>query len=165
MVAHCGKIYAIGGHQYGGAESKSTEVYDPEKDEWESIPPMSAGRVGAGAASLGGKIYVIGGIGYDVEDLASGECYDPKTKVWTRIPDMIDVRGSTEAVAIDGALIVAGYQSNVMERYSPTKNAWETIKVGNATEDSEDNDFRIEGLCTVSKKYLPKNLENMNNNK
>ena len=165
VVAHGGKIYAIGG-EGDAATTRTAEVYDPVKDEWESIPPMSTARRWAGAASLGGKIYIVGGkVAYDEdEDLASGECYDPKTKVWTRIPDMIDVRGSTEAVAIDGALIVAGYQSNVMERYSPTKNAWETIKVGNATEDSEDNDFRIEGLCTVSKKYLPKNLENMNNN-
>ena len=139
------------------------DLTDPEKDEWESIPPMSACREGAGAASLGGKIYVVGGYGDDDEDLASGECYDPETKLWTRIPDMIDVRGYTEAVAIDGTLIVAEYNSNVIDRYSPPKNAWETIKVGNATEDSEDNDFRIDCLCTVSKKYLPKNLENMNN--
>ena len=126
---------------------------------------MSTGRWGAGAASLEGKIFVVGGqVAFD-EELVSGECYDPETKLWTRIPDMIDVRGYTEAVAIDGALIVAKYDDGtVIERYSPPKNAWETIKVGNATEDSEDNDFRIEGLCTVSKKYLPKNLENMNNN-
>ena len=167
VVAHDGKIYAIGGYQEGeAAASQTAEVYDPVKDEWESIPPMSAGRLGAGAASLGGKIYVIGGIEYDDEDLASGECYDPKTMEWTRIPDMIDVRGYTEAVAIDGTLIVAEHESNVIERYSPQKNAWETIKVGNATEDSDNSDdFEIRALCTLSKKYLPKTFENMNNNK
>ena len=93
--------------------------------------------------------------------------HDPM-KVWTRIPDMIYVRGDTEAVATDGALIVAKRyddDSNVIERYSPPNNAWETIKVGNAPEDSEDDYFRIEALCTLSKKYLPKTLENMNNNK
>ena len=163
MVAHGGKIYAIGGLLIPTA---SAEVYDPVKDEWESIPPMSAGRLGAGAASLGGKIYVIGGIGYDDEDLASGECYDPKTMEWTRIPDMIDVRGYTEAVAIDGTLIVAEYDRHVIERYSPPKNAWETIKVDDATEDSENSDdFKILALCTLSKKYLPKTLENISNNK
>ena len=167
VVAHDGKIYAIGGYQEGeAAASQTAEVYDPVKDEWESIPPMSAGRWGAGAASLEGKIFVVGGQAAWDEELATGECYDPKTKVWTRIPNMIDVRGCTEAVAIDGDLIVAKYEDgNVIERYSPPKNAWETIKVGNATEDSEDNNFRIEGLCTVRKKYLPKNLENINNNK
>ena len=76
---------------------------------------------------------------------------------------MIHVRGDTEAVAIDGALIVAEYHSHVIERYSPQRNAWETINVDNATEDSEEH--RIVALCTFSKKYLPKNLENMNNNK
>ena len=71
--------------------------------------------------------------------------------------------GNTEAAAIDGALIVAEYDDNVIERYSPQRNAWETINVDNATEDSEEH--RIVALCTFSKKYLPKNLENMNNNK
>ena len=71
--------------------------------------------------------------------------------------------GNTEAVAIDGALIVAEYDDNLIERYSPQRNAWETINVDNATEDSEEH--RIVALCTFSKKYLPKNLENMNNNK
>ena len=81
---------------------------------------------------------------------------------------MIYVRGDTEAVATDGALIVAKRyddDSNVIERYSPQCNTWGTIKVGNATEDFEDDNFRIEGLCTLSKKYLPKNLVKMNNNK
>ena len=135
----------------------------PAKDEWESIPPMSTARGGAGAASLSGKIYVVGGYGDDdePEPLASGECYDPKTNVWTRIPDMNYLIGNTEAVAIDGALIVAECDGTVIERYSPQKNAWETIKVGNATEDSDD--FEIRALCTLSKKYLPKTLENKNN--
>ena len=117
--------------------------------------------LGAGVASLGGKIFVVGGNGANNEHLASCECYDPKTKVWTRIPDMIDIRGYNKAVAIEGALIVAAVSElGGIERYSPPKNAWETI----AIKDSED-DFRIEALCTFSKKYLPKNLENTNNNK
>ena len=55
--------------------------------------------------------------------------HDPKKKVWTRIPDMIYVRGDTEAVATDGALIVAERYRvcNVIERYSPQNNVWETI--------------------------------------
>ena len=102
VVAHDGRIYV-----FGGLRDQTAEVYDPVKDEWESIPPMSTARIGAGAASLGGKIFVVGGNGANNEYLASCECYDPKTKVWTRIPDMIHVRGDTEAVATDGALIVA----------------------------------------------------------
>ena len=75
---------------------------------------------------------------------------------------MIGITGYSKAVAIDGALIVAELSElGGIERYSPQKKAWETI----ATEDSEDDYFRIEALCTLSKKYLPKTLENMNNNK
>ena len=75
---------------------------------------------------------------------------------------MIGITGYNKAVAIEGALIVAEVSElGGIERYSPQKNAWETI----AIEDSEDDYFRIEALCTFSKKYLSKNLENMNNNK
>ena len=135
---------------------QTAEVYDPVKDEWESIPPMSTARYAAGAASLGGRIYVVGGIG----NLACGECYDPKTKIWTRIPNMIDIKGCVKAVASDGALIVSDCDSNVMEIYNPKIKTWRSIKVNNATED-----FEIWDLCTLSKKYLPVNLVNMNNNK
>ena len=75
---------------------------------------------------------------------------------------MIDITGFNKAVAIEGALIVAAVSElGGIERYSPPKNAWET----NAMKDSEDDFFRIEALCTFSKKYLSKNLANMNNNK
>ena len=35
------------------APTRAAEVYDPVKDEWESIPPMFTARQFAGAASLG----------------------------------------------------------------------------------------------------------------
>ena len=139
----------------------TAEVYDPVKDEWESIPPMFTARFNAGAASIGEKIFVVGGEGADFQgghvSFQTGECYDPKTKTWTRIPNMIDVNGAVEAVVIDGALFVVDYCSNYMERYSPNSNIWETVKVS--------EDFQIQALCSLSKKYLPKNNKNMNNNR
>ena len=66
--------------------------------------------------------------------------HDPM-KLWTRIPDMIHVRGDTEAVATDGALIVAERYRvcNVIERYSPQNNVWETVNGSIATEDSDNS--------------------------
>ena len=157
VVAHVGRIYSFGGYQ--GDETRQTaEVYDPVKDEWESIPPMSTARYYAGAASLSGKIYVVGGYGADNEDLSSGECYDPETKTWTRIPNMIDAGGHIYAVAKDGALFVDKNDvSMLIERYSPKDNSWENVEVTNTT---GEEGFAIFALSTISKKYLPKNLEN-----
>ena len=173
MVAHDGKIYVFGGLHGTGWEDntwteevcETAEVYDPVKDEWESIPPMFNARQFAGAASLGGKIFVVGGEG-DYESFKSGECYDPKMKMWTTISNMIDVDAGVDAVAIDGSIFVADFGSDALERYSPTNNTWEKVNI--AAEDSEE-DFKIWKLCALSKKYLPKTLVNKlnisNNNK
>ena len=113
----------------------------------------------AGAASLGGKIFVVGGVGtgdgYGYGMLYSGECYDPNLKIWTRIPIMADF--GCEALAMDGAVFVALYGCDVLERYSPIYDTWEEVKVNNSAE----NNYEIWKICTLSKKYLPKN----NNNK
>ena len=177
MVAHDGKIYVFGGgHSIESAEGwsdevcQTAEVYDPVKDEWESIPPMFTARQFAGAASLGGKIFVFGGVG-DYESFQSGECYDPKTKMWNRISNMIDVYASlqyeagVDPVAIDGSIFVADYGSDALERYSTTSNTWEKVNI--AAEDSEEY-FEIWKICALSEKHLPKtfvNKLNMNNNK
>ena len=154
VVANKGRIYVLGGYQCG----VGAEVYDPVKDEWESIPPMSTARFYAGAASLSGKIYVVGGYGADYNSLASCECYDPETNTWTRIPNMIEARSFINAVAKDGALFVNkdNDNDNGMSIYSPKSNSWEDVEVTNSEEGF------ILALSTLSKKYLPMTLENMN---
>ena len=141
---------------------ETAEVYDPVKDEWESIPPMFTARTSAGAASLGGKIFVVGGFGVAYEHLSCGECYDPKTKMWTKIPHMIEAEADIDAVANDGALFVADPCADDVEKYSPECNTWEKVKVESATE----KDFEFWALCTLNKKLFAENpFVNMNNNK
>jgi len=165
VVAHDGKIYVFGGggHSINSFERTTTaEVYDPVKDEWESIPPMFTARTSAGAASLGGKIFVVGGFGVAYEHLSCGECYDPKTKMWTKIPHMIEAEADIDAVANDGALFVADPCADDVEKYSPECNTWEKVKVESATE----KDFEFWALCTLNKKLFAENpFVNMNNNK
>ena len=152
VVAHEGKIYVLGGFQFGVGVTQTAEVYDPVKDEWESIPPMLTARYCAGAASLGGKIYVVGGYGANSANLSSGECYDPETNMWTRITNMIDARGPVYAVVKDGTLFVNQINGSML-RYSPVSNSWENVEV-------KKEGFAILALSTLSTKYLPKSLEN-----
>jgi N-acetylneuraminic acid mutarotase len=59
-----GKLYTFGGE--GNPESNigifaDIDVYDPEGDAWEALPPMLVPRHGFGAAVLGERIYLAGG--------------------------------------------------------------------------------------------------------
>ena len=72
---------------------------------------------------------------------------------------MTDVKGIVEVVTINGAIFVS--DSDEIEKYSPKDNTWEKVKVN---KESEDEEFEILAFCSLSKKYLPKNLFNMDNN-
>ena len=70
---------------------------------------------------------------------------------------MTDVKGIVEVVANNGAIFVT--DSNKIEKYSPKDNTWEKVKVN-----KESEEFEILAFCSLSKKYFPKNLFNMDNN-
>ena len=55
-----GYLYAIGGCDHGHRYD-TVERYDPGKDEWVSVAPMSTPRSGCGVGVLDGFIYVVGG--------------------------------------------------------------------------------------------------------
>lgn len=60
------------------APLNSVERYDPQKNEWIVVNPMTTCRGGVGAAVLAGKLYAIGG--HDGTNyLSSAECYCPYT--------------------------------------------------------------------------------------
>lgn len=55
-----GFLYAIGGCDHGHRYD-SVERYDPGKDQWVVVAPMSTPRSGCGVGVLDGFIYVVGG--------------------------------------------------------------------------------------------------------
>lgn len=57
-------LYAVGGsNRDDGTRSNlnSMERYNPDKDEWEEMPPMHRSRGAASVTSLGGCLYAVGG--------------------------------------------------------------------------------------------------------
>lgn len=70
-----GKIYAIGGFNYG-AEQRAVEEYDPATNTWKTIESMLTPREYLASVVVAGKIYVIGGR-KDNESLATVEAYNP----------------------------------------------------------------------------------------
>lgn len=57
-------MYAVGGsNRDDGTRSNlnSMERYNPEKDEWEDLPPMHRSRGAASVTALKGCLYAVGG--------------------------------------------------------------------------------------------------------
>ena len=73
-----------------GSSEHPPEMYDPVKNQWDTIIPMHQPRHYHAAAVLDGKIYVAGG--ETTRLLASVECFDPDTKKWSKLPRMISRR-------------------------------------------------------------------------
>jgi N-acetylneuraminic acid mutarotase len=93
------KIYVVGGLEnvscppypercnYVTSTKISTkcEVYDPAKDSWQELKPISMPRHGNTVASCNGKIYSIGGMGDSTSMWTSINLvdeFDPKTNNW-----------------------------------------------------------------------------------
>uniref|UniRef100_S4RME4 Kelch like family member 29 n=1 Tax=Petromyzon marinus TaxID=7757 RepID=S4RME4_PETMA len=73
----------------GGAFSRATTIYDPEKENIKSGPNMHFNRQLNSAVVLDGKIYVLGGAAStDGPGLASMEVLDPQTNSWTVVPNL-----------------------------------------------------------------------------
>ena len=70
-------VYAVGGsNRDDGTRSNlnSMERYNPEKDEWEDMPPMHRSRGAASVTALNGCLYAVGG--YD-SGMSKRECRCP----------------------------------------------------------------------------------------
>lgn len=76
IVSYEGNLYVFGGWD-GTKYLNNVYEYNPERDEWREMTPMSTPRAFAGAAVAGGQIYVLGG--YDgKKGLSSMEIYIPE---------------------------------------------------------------------------------------
>ncbi|KAK2393191.1 F-box/kelch-repeat protein [Trifolium repens] len=85
-----GCIYALGGFSKASA-MKSVWRYDPVKNCWTEVSPMSVGRAYSKTGILNGKLYVVGGVTRGrggLNPLQSAEVFDPHTSTWSPLPNM-----------------------------------------------------------------------------
>ena len=103
-----GLIYAIGGFS-GRHRLRSAEVYDPDLNYWQLIPPMTMTRSDGCAVGFRGKVYAIGG--FDGEQIHSSiEIYNPLTMEWTFGPSMSTPRSGVRAIVYhDKIHVIGGY--------------------------------------------------------
>ncbi|MQM20754.1 hypothetical protein Taro_053781 [Colocasia esculenta] len=79
-------VYVAGGHDNQKNALRSAEAYDPEADEWRSLPPMADERDECQGVAHGGCFWVISGYGTDSQGRfdRAAECYDPSTGLWSK---------------------------------------------------------------------------------
>nr|7ON7_A Chain A, SAKe6BE-L2 [synthetic construct]7ON7_B Chain B, SAKe6BE-L2 [synthetic construct] len=143
-----GLIYAVGGYDGSpdystGTHLNSVEAYDPERNEWSLVAPLSTRRSGVGVAVLNGLIYAVGG--YDGSpDYSTGthlnsvEAYDPERNEWSLVAPLSTRRSGVGVAVLNGLIYaVGGYDGspdystgthlNSVEAYDPERNEWSLV--------------------------------------
>ncbi|XP_028813191.1 kelch-like protein 15 [Denticeps clupeoides] len=88
MISYNGKLYVFGGvcvilrASFESQGCPSTEVYNPETDEWTILASMPIGRSGHGVAVLDKQIMVLGGLCYNGHYSDSILTFDPEENKW-----------------------------------------------------------------------------------
>lgn len=131
-----GKIYAIGGYNYGSGILGINEEYDPATNTWATKKSMPTPRSRFGIAVYQNKIYIIGGEINTTGDrsTAANEVYDPMTDTWEIKASMPTPRYSLDANVVSGKIYLIGgfryippYNSlDVNEVYDPATDSWTT---------------------------------------
>lgn len=123
------RLYAVGGWIDEFKSIASAEVYDPNKDSWEEIEPMTQKRCGVGLTVLGNSIYAVGG--HDGQNyLDSVERYDVEKKTWLKdVANMKSVGTSVGVVTLGNYIYAIGGQISTgaidrVERYDSSTNTW-----------------------------------------
>ena len=127
-----GKVYYGGGN--ASAESDCViYCYDPQRDDWTTLPQLAVRRFGLG--HIDGKLVVVGGTGKD-SSATSKELYiigvDERSPKWRRnyYPPMPTARSFPTVVSHQSSLIVAGgfltgYKyTRVVEIFSLQSQQW-----------------------------------------
>ena len=122
-------VYVVGGETSPRATVNTVEEYNPAKDSWRELAPMSTQRRGVGVAILNGLLYAVGGSD-GVQALHSAECYNPRTNSWSNISDLNEERSSVAVTVVGDTLYAIGGYDGIMsclksvEMYDPQTDTW-----------------------------------------
>lgn len=106
-------------------------LYDPNRQLWIELMPMSIARFSHGVLAAEGLLFVVGGLDENKTSLNSGEKYDPDTNTWSAISPMLEARHNFGIVEIDGLIYVLGGEDGEKEMvsievYDIHTNIWKT---------------------------------------
>ncbi|KAM6946111.1 gigaxonin [Aplochiton taeniatus] len=129
-------IVTVGGEERASRKPSAVvrcmcPLYDPNRQLWIELEPMSMGRTGHGVVSADGYLFVIGGMDEDKTVLSSAEKYDPDSNSWSPIPPMRQARQNFGVAELDGMIYVLGGENEdselvTVELFDPHYNTWST---------------------------------------
>jgi influenza virus NS1A-binding protein len=80
IASYNGHVWVIGGSDAWNCLA-SSEIYDPECNQWNNGPTLLTPRRGCGLAEFNGKLYAVGGSDGN-HSLTSTECYEEDSQTW-----------------------------------------------------------------------------------
>ena len=125
VATHNGRLFVFGGKFDDCIDRimKTSEVYDPETDTWQDLPPMPHKRTSSAAVTVDGKIYVMEGFvcdKYVVDPVSSVDIFNVTTWKWEKGPDMPTPCHQHAAVTIGKFIFVIGGHTHHYELLSDT---------------------------------------------
>ncbi len=125
-----GRLYVVGGETASG-DTDAMEMYDPNFDTWQVLPPRPVAARNASAASLEGQLYVAGGCKGAVP-LAGVHRFDPATQKWQEVASLPAPACGPALVTAGGRLYALGGWDGAKALdaayvYDPAKDAWRPI--------------------------------------
>ncbi|KAK4277080.1 hypothetical protein QN277_015132 [Acacia crassicarpa] len=125
-----GKIMAVGGTEPRSMNSiREVEIYDPERDAWESRAKIEANMAKYDSAVMGGRLYVTEGWTWPFMFSPRGAVYDGERDRWEGMR-----RGMTEgwtgvSAVVEGRLIaISEYGDCPVKVYDEEGDEWEHVK-------------------------------------
>ncbi len=133
-----GRVLVAGGTVSNDVENQtsSTQLYDPEKNTWATVPDMHFARsYFTGVLLPDGRVLVLGGRVPRAPNVSdsffspTAEVFDPSTEHWTLVTPMHRGRENTlgnGAVLLDNGtvLVVDGDKQGTSEVYDPISDTW-----------------------------------------
>ncbi|WP_240470235.1 Kelch repeat-containing protein [Brevibacillus laterosporus] len=123
------KIYVYGGTP-GFDPVYNFEVYDPAKDEWETLPSSSYARGAMGFVEQKGKFYAIGGSIAGPSPTNAVEVFDPVSNKWTSAQSMPRSLRFLDAVSLDNTIYTFGgiengnEDTNLVYSFNTQTDSW-----------------------------------------
>lgn len=115
------------------------EVYDPEQDSWERLPPMPTARNHHAAETVDGAIVVSAGRAGSDMTMTATEIWDPESQSWREGAPLPTGRSGVAAAALDGWFYLFGGETSgsgssgegtfdEAERYNVEEDRWEELE-------------------------------------
>ena len=128
-----GKVYVAAGMVgNSGRPLNLFEVFDPQKNEWSSLPLVPEKFSAAAGVRLGANLYVLGGNGDPKNKAVDGKqvfAYDTQSKKWTRKASLPVVRTNLAAAELEGEIYALGgldpfHATKSVYIYNPRRDEW-----------------------------------------